>query len=267
MNHEELEQTLGDVILDRDHWEDGGHGKYHPSQVSGCPLKVHLNQMTELDFEYNCWLFQGTAVHYYLQESGIMSEALHKIGYHELDTYYEERTLTQLEDDIYLTGQADIICHSEDGHRTIFDIKYSSVKPGRQNDRLIQYLSQANTYAFMFDADMFGLILIDNRADHIPDGITVVDNERSEENWELVKRKAYSIHEALEAAGFDDGVVWTQEELQEVGESFWKEIMAHFNKDDVPAYEKECNYCEHQDYCPVYNGKLGGVNQFRGGAE
>lgn len=266
MNHQQLETTLGETIIDRDTWEEGKHGQYHPSQVSGCPLKVHLNKMVDLDFEYNCWLFQGSAVHYYLQETGILSEALHKIGYHELDTYYEERTLTHIEDEIYLTGQADVICHSEDGHRTIFDIKYSSVKPGSQNNRLISYLSQANTYAFMFDADQFGLILIDNRADHIPDGITVIDNERSEENWELVKRKARAIHEALETAGYEDGVVWTQEELNGIGKEFWEEVMEHFDTDDVPAYEEECNYCEHSPYCPVYNGTLGGVNQFRGGA-
>lgn len=256
---EKVEDTLA-AVLDRNNKAYGQHtlGEYHPSQVSGCPLKVHLDWMTENETVLNSWLFQGSAVHHYLQETGIMTEALLEAGYHPVHTSYEVASEKKIGDGINITGKCDIVC-AQDGHTTIFDIKYSSVPPSSGHGRLYKYMSQANTYAHMFGADSYGLIMINSKSRDLLNDIVVMPGTMSEDNWEIVKNKAYSIHEALQTAGWHDGVRWSNSQLEDVGKSFWQEVMQHFDQKQIPSYEKECQYCDHSDYCPVKNGKLGGV--------
>lgn len=256
---EKVEDTLAGV-LDRNNRAYGKHklGEYHPSQVSGCPLKVFLNWMTDNETVLNCWLFQGSAVHYYLQESGIMTEALHDAGYHPLHTSYEVSTQKKIGDGITITGKCDIVC-AQDGHTTIFDIKYSSIPPSSGHGRLYKYMSQANTYAHMFGAESYGLIMINSKSRDLLNDIVVMPGTMSEDNWEIVKNKAYAIHNSLKRFDWDSGERWSNSRLESAGSSFWRGVMSEFDEKQIPSYEKECQYCDHSDYCPVKNGKLGGV--------
>lgn len=255
----QLEEHLGDVLQERNE-EYGKHvlGEYHPSQVSGCPLRVHLTWMTNHKTVLNSWLFQGSAVHYYLQEDGIMTDALHRAGYHPVHTAYEVASEKRIGDGITITGKCDIVC-AKDGETTIFDIKYSSIPPESGHGRIYKYFSQANTYAHMFGADSYGLIMINSKSRDLIDDINIMPGEMSEENWEIIKSKAHNIHDALTTAGWDEGIRWDDDELENVGSGFWKEVMDHFEKQRIPSYDKECNHCPHSEYCPVEQGKLGGV--------
>jgi len=236
--------------------------------------------MPDHNFELNCWLFQGSAVHYYLQEhpseggfDGLMTEALHKSGYHSLDIDYEVSTTHRIEDDLVITGTCDILCHGEDGRRSIFDIKYSSVHPSTHKGRLFKYLSQVNTYSHMFGADEHGLILVNNRAGKgnspphsIPEGITVIDGEPQEDNWEMMKDKARAIHNVLKEYGYEGGERWSTAMLEDADVDFWEELFNYLSVDNCPSYDKECKYCGHKDYCPIQSGDVGGgLNSFKGG--
>jgi len=259
MNDTLIEESLGDVLYENN-VSYGKHvlGEYHPSQITGCPLKVFLDWMTDDETVLNCWLFQGSAVHYYLQETGLMTDALNRAGYHPVDTSYEVPSQCQIDDEVSITGKCDIIC-TKDGETTIFDIKYSSIPPSSGHGRLYKYMSQANTYAHMYDADTYGLIMINSKSRDLVNDITVMPGTMSEDNWEVVKSKAHSIHNALKDFGYRTGNRYTNEQLDGMDTRFWKEKMQYFDKKQVPAYEKECQYCSHSDYCPVKNGKLGGV--------
>lgn len=281
MGVEELSDELGDVLR-----ETGVRqfklGEYHPSTISGCPLKSVLNTMTGDETVLNCWLFQGSAVHYYLQEhpspvgyDGIITEALHNSGFHSIDNEYEVPTKVDLGDGVTITGTCDILTQDEDGNRWIFDIKYSSVKPSTHKGRLMKYLSQVNCYSHMFDADRHGLILINNKAgknhsddDSIPEGVRVVDGEPQEDNWEIHKEKARAIHKVLVENGYEGGTRWTTDMLESADLDFWKSIMDIVDSNHCPSYSKECRYCDHEDYCPVAQGKLGGgLSSFKGGTD
>lgn len=266
MEPREIEDNFKEVMQE-DNYREFVFGEYHPSEVTGCPLKVVLNKMTEHETILNCYLFQGTAVHYYLQETGLLDEILHESGYHTLDTNYEVSNRKVLGDGVSIVGTTDVLCESEDA-RTIFDIKYSSATPGRDKGRLTKYFSQTNTYAYMFDADEYGLMIVDSKErDNLPeDGITVLSGEPNDENWELVKSKARSIHSALEDAGYQDGVVWPMPELEEKDIGFWEDVIEPIDRGQVPAYGGECKWCPHADYCPEKNGKFsGGLSSFKGG--
>lgn len=271
MEDKTLEGALVEEIRE-DNLREEEKGKLHPSEVTGCPLKVVLDKMTDNQTILNSWLFQGTAVHYFLQESGIMDHALHEAGFHMMDVDYEIRTEVHIGDGIYLTGQADVVAH-KDGKRYIYDIKYSSIRPSSGSERLFKYFSQANTYSYMFDADEYGLIMINSRSqdllgeEHDSSDIVVMDgNEPNDENWELVKEKALGIHETLAENGYYDNVVWNPEDLEDWSASDWKPLWSQFSKDSMPSYDKECNYCDHSDYCPIKNGNLdSGLASMKGG--
>lgn len=272
MDSDRLEEEIVDVLVENGYREDD-HGYYHPSEVTGCPLKVFLNKMTDHETILNSWLFQGSAVHYYLQNAvspegfhGIITEALHKSGYHAMHSEYEVHTKKDLGDGITLTGTCDILCQEGDT-TTIFDIKYSSLKPQYGHGRVFQYFSQANTYAYMFGADEYGLILINSKSQKLAEDVYVLDGEPSDDNWQLVKQKAKAIHSALEDRGYDEGVVWPVPELEQRDVPWWEELLEYFSRDSIPAYEEECQYCDHSDYCPVKQGKLSsGLDSFRGGS-
>lgn len=258
MKSQELAGTLRNV-LDEDSHRPHVDGKYHPSTITGCPLKAHLDRMAGSETTLNSWLFQGSAVHYYLEETGLMTEALRRAGYSPVYTSYEVHREYKINDDVTITGTCDIL--TRDGEdEVILDIKYSSLPVDSGHGRIYKYFSQANTYAHMFGADEYGLIMINSKSRNLLDDIHVLDGEMSEENWEIVKQKAINIHEALNAAGFHDDVRWAVNELEDAGKDFWKEVVAHFDKSQIPSYDQECKYCDHAEYCPVEQGKLGGVN-------
>jgi len=268
-----LEQSLIDEIRKDNHRPDRD-GYYHPSQVTGCPLQVFLDKMTDDQTILTSWLFQGTAVHYWLQESGVLDHALHNSGYHMMDVDYEIRTATEIADGVYLTGQCDIIANDGD-KRHIFDIKYSSIRPSSGAGRLYKYFSQANVYSHMFDADEYGLIMVNSRSrdllgmeDDKPDIFVLDGNEPDQENWEMVKQKCLAIEQLLRDVGFYDDERWSEDELEQKGVDWWHEIHSQFEKGTMPAYDKECSYCSHSDYCPIKNGNTkGGLNSFKGGVQ
>lgn len=258
MSLKAIEDTLSNAIeynSSRDH----PYGEYHSSEISGCPLKTFLDKMVELEQQLNRWLFNGSAVHYYLQNNpNLLDRALSDAGFHPLDTDYEVETHHHLSEDVWLSGRCDIMTH-QGGKRSIIDIKYSSIPPHSGHGRIYKYMSQVNTYAHMFNADEYGLLMINSKSNHIPDDIVMLTGEPNEDNWELNKQKAFSIHHALEEYGYPDGTRWEQSDLEERMDSFWEEVMELIDKDNCPSYEKECQYCDHSSYCPVKQGKLGGL--------
>ena len=266
MDTQKIEDSLKETLA-RDNNREYYHGEYHPSQVTGCPLKVVLNRMTNHDTVLNSWLFQGSAVHYYLQEKGLMDEALHEAGYHLLDTEYEVTNYKKVDEGIWITGTCDIVCHDGDG-LTIFDIKYSSLPAESGHPRLYKYFSQVNTYAYMFGADEYGLMMINSKSQELLDNIAILDGEPNEENWELVKAKTRQIHTSLDDLGYTAGETWMPENLKSKDADFWEEVIDYFSKDQMPAYDGECNYCPHKEYCPIKTGKLNsGLGSFAGGAD
>lgn len=266
MNTDKIEASIKQVLKEDSKREDS-FGEYHPSEVTGCELKVTLDKMTRNETVLNSWLFQGSAVHYYLEETGLLDEALHKSGYHMLDTEYEVNTKHQIADDIWLTGTCDIMCHDGDA-QTIIDIKYSSIPVESGHGRLYKYFSQANTYAFMFGADEYGLLVINSKSRELLNDIHVLEGNPNEENWEKVTAKARAIHQTLKNAGYDEGHVWAVDDLESADLDFWDEVLEEFDTSRIPSYEKECQYCDHASYCPVKQGKLKkGIGSFRNGAD
>lgn len=266
---EDVEDTLAEALR-ADNYREFVYGRYHPSTITGCPLKGFLNKMVDSETRLNNYLFQGSAVHFYLQKKpSLLNKALREAGYHPLDIDYEVHKLHEIEDGITLTGTCDILAGGN-GSTDIIDIKYSSVRPETHKGRIFQYMSQVNTYAHMFGADRYGLLLIYSYANdrakggkptNIPDSLTMLEGEKNQDNWEITRNKARQIHTALGEAGYPDGERWTTEGLADRPDSFWDDVRELINLDHAPSYEKECDYCDHSDYCPVYNSGLKGMGR------
>lgn len=264
MDTDKIEQAMKKVI-GRDNYGDEVGPYFHPSQVTGCPLKVTLDKLTDQSVTLNSWLFQGSAVHHYLQETGMMDEIMLEAGYDIFSSDYEISTQTHIGDGVYLTGKCDILTHGPEG-RTVFDIKYSSIPVESGHGRLFKYFSQANVYAHMFDADEYGLMVISSKSQDLLNDINVLSGEKNEDNWEIVKKKTKQIHELLEHENFYDGVRWNEEELSPNNSETWEDMLGVLDKKDIPSYEKECQYCDHKQYCPVKQGTLNsGLDSFRNG--
>lgn len=257
MKHEEF-QEVGPEIIAENRYPEKEDGRFGPSQVSGCPLKVFLDMMADVEFITSSWTFAGTAVHYYLQESGILTEALVEAGYHPAFIDYEVTTEYEIQDGVYIHGSCDVLADDGDD-KVVYDIKFSSIPADSGHGRVYKYFSQANTYAHMFGADGYGLILINSKSKVLEDNIEVMEGEMSEDNWEIVQDKVVNVHNALQKAGYYDGNRFSPEQLTEAGKDFWREIVKDFELSRVPSYDKECQYCEHKEYCPDYNGTLGGL--------
>lgn len=261
---DKLEEEVTEQITHDDHGGEG-FGYYHPSQVTGCPLKVYLNKMTDHEVTPNSWMFSGSAVHYYMQETGMLEDAMLEAGFDLFGTDFEVTTSKRIGDGIFITGRCDVIAH-KDGERHIYDLKYSSIPVHSGHGRLYKYLSQVNTYSFMFGADKHGLIVINSKSQDLNDAVAVVDGEPQQDNWELVKKKTKQIHSALEKGGYDDGERLDVDELEELDADGWEYALSFFDEQDIPSYDKECQYCEHKEYCPIKNGKTkGGLSSFKGG--
>lgn len=255
----DVEDALRDTLVEDAKRSSPSH-HFHPSQITGCPLKVLLNEMTDHETTLNSWLFQGSAVHYYLQETGILDEVFDRAGYHPVRTRYEQNIKYPLEADVWINGTCDILVENEE-ERVIYDIKYSSIPVESDHPRLYKYFSQANTYAKMFNADRYGLIMINSKSQNLVEDVHVIPGELSEENWEIVTSKARAIKKGLDDAEYDAGNRWEPEWLREKRVEFWKGVTQYFNNSHIPSYSGECDYCSHSDYCPETNGMLGGVNE------
>lgn len=258
MNAEELEDSLRNEIAKDDH-KDPEHGLYFPSEITGCPLKVFLNRMMRVEVDVNSFLFQGSAVHFYLQESGILDEALHNAGYHILDSQYELSTAKEIADGVRIHGSCDILCEEEEG-TAVFDMKYSALPADSGAGRIYKYYAQANTYSYLFDADEYGLIMIHSRSgDHedFMNNLAVLPGEKSQDNWEKQKTKTTNVHQALTDAGYEKEKEWEMEWLDSRDKDFWKQAVDYFDLDHIPTYDSECDYCPHADYCPVNQGVIG----------
>lgn len=262
----DLEETLADALR-RDNYREKEHGYYHPSTITGCPLKGFLDKMTETSTELNNYMFQGSAVHFYLQNNqNLLTKALGDAGYHPLDTKYEVNTIYDMGGGVRLTGTCDVLANGDDGV-AIVDIKYSSVRPETHQGRLFQYMSQVNTYAHMFGADEYGLLLLysyandnqsGNKPQNIPDSVLLLPGEPNEDNWNLTKSKARQVHLALEEFGFADGDRWDDSNIPD---EWWDKILAIIDRGACPSYEKECDYCDHSEVCPVLNSGLKGMGR------
>lgn len=259
-----LEESVTDVVTEDNHGGEG-FGYYHPSQITGCSLKSYLDWVADIDVTPNSWMFAGTSVHYYMEKSGRMERALIDAGFDIFGTNLEVSTTKDVGDGVKITGQADVVAH-KDGERHIYDLKYSSIPVHSGHGRLYKYLSQVNTYSFMFDADKHGLIVINSKSNDLTTAVDVVSGEPQQDNWDLTVAKAKRVHAALEASGYEDGFRYTQEELDELSTKEWKDILDYFDRDNIPSYDKECQYCEHSEYCPIKNGNVsGGLLSFKGG--
>lgn len=269
MSLDNLPDELGNALGEDDGYHDRVIGEYHPSSLSGCPLGTFLDFMLEKEVDINNHIFNGTAVHYYLQESGKLDTALHRAGFNVLDTEYEVGKRHTVDGGIVITGRADCITYDGD-EKSVIDIKYTSLKPEYNNGRLMKYATQVNMYANMFNCDKWCLLLVYSRADDITEEISIISGETDKDNWEMAKDKARNIHDALLAAGYDDGVRWTKDQLEERGMDFWEEIMDHFEEDRVPAYPEELKYSDRDEwvlpYTDEWKAKDGGISSFLGGA-
>lgn len=265
MRHKELQEVAPRIIAE-DRYPAKDKGQFGPSQVSGCSLKVFLDEMTGNEVEMNSWMFAGTAVHYYLQETDILRKALHEAGYHWVNTEYEVTTTHEVGDDVELHGSADVLT-SDGEDDVIYDIKFSSLPADSGHGRIYKYFSQANTYAHMFDADGYGLIMINSKSQSLEENIVILEGQMSEDNWEIVKQKARNVFNALQKHGYydehdkhDNSHVWTSDVIESKDADFWRDVMESFDEKQIPSYDKECQYCDHSEYCPVKQGKLGGLN-------
>lgn len=266
MKQDKLNDSLAEV-LEQESFRPNVFGEYHPSEVTGCPLKTVLDWMTEDEFITNSYTFAGTAVHYYLQESGILTRALEKAGYHPVHTSYEVSKRHEIENGVEITGTCDVIADNGD-ETTIIDLKYSSLKPEYAHGRVMKYFSQVNTYSMMFEADKMALWLISsNERDNLPaNGLSILSGEPAEDNWEIVKRKVLDVHRTLDRLGYDTGSRLNPSDLEDADKEFWEDFMQSLEASDCPAYNKECNYCSHSEYCPVKNGELNsGMASFKNG--
>lgn len=249
--------------MDSSDYHQRRYGEYHPSAICGDPLGAFLDFMLEEETEYNHYMFSGTAVHHYLQESGLLTDALADAGFNPMFTEYEVGKRYHLEGGGMITGRADCVTGNGD-ESMVLDIKYTSLKPEYDNGRLIKYMSQVNTYANMFGADEWCLLMIYSKADNVPDEIDYISGETDEENFEIVKEKARSIHEALTAAGYQDGVRWTKEELVNRDRDFWETIMEHFDEDHVPSYDGELKYTDRDQWVMPYMDSWDGEEESSG---
>ena len=265
VSHDELQEVAPGIIAE-DRYPPKNKGQFGPSQVSGCPLKVYLDKMTDHEVTMNSWMFAGSAVHYYLQQTDILQRALHEAGYHWVHTDYEQTTEFEINDDVSLHGSADVVT-SDGEDDVIYDIKFSSLPADSGHGRIYKYFSQANTYAHMFDADEYGLIMINSKSQNLRDSIVILEGQMSEDNWEIVKQKAVSIFNRLEKSGYYDleendgrGRRFDPDMLAEADQEFWADVVEGFDTKQIPSYDKECQYCPHADYCPIEQGVLGGLN-------
>lgn len=232
-------------------YHDRVFGEYHPSALSGCPLGEFLDWMLDKEIPLNNHMFNGKCVHYWLQETGVLQEALHNAGFHAMDTAFEVGARYEIEPGVNLVGRADVVCNNGDSQMVI-DIKYSSLKAHYNSGRLYKYATQVNTYAGMLGADRWGLLLIHSKADNIPESITMLTNEFNEDSWEGVQKRALQVHEALDHAGWPSGNRFDKQELMNVGQGYWEEIMEHFDEEDVPFYDGELKYSDRDEWVMPY---------------
>jgi hypothetical protein len=269
MRLEALCRALEDEF-DSGDYHDNVFGEYHPSSITGCPLGEFLDWMLEEEPDYNHYMFSGTAVHYYLQESGMLTNALNKVGFNPMYTAYEVLNKVDIGDGVKIIGKVDCLATCQDSTIAI-DLKYSSLKPGYDSGRIMKYMSQVNTYANMFNCDYWCLLMIYSKADDMTDAVDFIVGETDEENYELVKERARNIHEALDVAGYPSGNRWDKDVLKARGPDFWEKIMRHFNEDHVPAYDGELKYSDRDEWVLPYqddwrnDGRTSGFNKFKGG--
>jgi len=256
--------------FDSGDYHDNTYGEYHPSSITGCPLGELLDWMLEEEPDYNHYMFSGTAVHYYLQESGLLTRALHNAGFNPMYTSYEVQKKVDVGDGASVVGRADCLANTEQGS-VVIDIKYSSLKPGYDSGRIMKYMAQVNTYANMFDCDYWCLLMIYSKADDMTDAGDFIHGKTDEENWKIMQEKTRNIHEALRSAGWPAGNRWDKDELMGLGIGFWEEVMEHFNEDHVPAYDGELKYSDRDEWVLPYQdnwrngGKETGMSKFKGG--
>lgn len=240
----ELEAYEGD-------YHDDVFGEYHPSQLSGCPLGAFLDFMMEKEVPMNQYIFSGTAVHYYLQETGILKRALHNIGHHWIDTSFEVGRHKKVAPGVKIVGRADILCHDGED-QWVIDLKYSSIRGQNNQGRMMKYARQVNTYCGMMGGDKWGLLIPYSRADHVPDEIDIFTNDFHEEDWEEAKEKAVNIHEALDYFGYPEGERWDKSQLKQQGEDFWEDVMQFFDGSRVPSYDGELKYSDRDEWVMPY---------------
>lgn len=259
---DQLEDALVETLVENNIRENR-YGYYHPSAISGCPLKTHLDWMTDNSATLNSWLFQGSAVHYYLEKTGLLRDALSKAGYHPVYTNFEVSVTDEVAPGIHITGRADAVTDDEES-KTIFDVKYSSLSASYDHGRIYKYMAQVNTYAHLLGADRYALIMINSRSNELANDIGVLEGELSEDNYQVVIEKAKSIHEALDEQGYPEGRRF-EPELLEPDDRAVNRPLDFIERSQCPSYDEECKYCDHKEYCPVYQGEAGGVSSFRGG--
>lgn len=257
MKHETLDKAAPEVIS-RDRYPEKDYGHYGPSQISGCSLKVIFDEVTDHEITMNSWMFAGKAVHYYLQETGILTEALKEAGYHPAFIDYEQTSKYKVKDGVYIHGSCDVLCEDE-ADKVVYDIKYSSIPVQSGHGRLYKYLSQAHLYARLFGAQGYGLLMINSKTQEFASGIEVMEGVMSEDNWEIMQQKAINIHETIELFKDERGLSFPHNEMDHIPDGFWKRIVSRIDTSNTPSYEKECNYCPHSEFCPVEQGKLGGI--------
>lgn len=250
MAFDRLHQTLGEELESGD-YHSKTYGEYHVSTITGNPLKGFLDFMLEEETDYNNYMFQGTAVHYYLQESGILNRALTGAGFNPMFTSHEIQNRVSVGDGASIVGRVDTLAINDEASYAI-DLKYTSLKPEYSHGRLLSYASQANAYAHMFGTDRWALLTIYSKADNIPDAVDGVTNPKDNDNWEIVKDKARQIHKALTRSGYQDGVRWTEEELRDRSVEFWEDVMEPFDESLIPAYEEELKYSDRKEWVLPY---------------
>lgn len=260
----DFEHAVAEAIdKDGGDYHDYKMGRYHPSHISGCPLGTVIDFMTEDETPVNNHIFNGKTAHYYLQERNIIDRALHDIGYHYLDTRHEvsnHYNLKETDDDARIVGRCDTISSNGDD-KLVIDLKYSSLKPEYNNNRLLKYAAQINAYAHMFDADKWVLLFVYSKADDLtdPESINTMVSEPNEDVWQMMLDKAYSIHDALKHFNWDEGNRWEVEELKQKDRDFWEEVMQFFEEEWVPAYDGELKWSDRDEWVMPYMDKWSGT--------
>lgn len=266
MDTNKLEEKAGEVLSANGVRADE-KGKYHPSEITGCSLRLILDKISDSEDPYNSWLFQGSAVHHYMQETGLLDEILYQAGYHPSTAAYEVGREYEVTEDVTITGTCDVLA-SNGKDTVILDLKYTSILPSYNHGRLAKYFAQTNTYSYMFNADEYALFLIHNKSRNLPEeGVNVMAGEPNRENWELIQQKAINIHNKLEEMGWEPGdILHTVGEMEEADVGFWEEILKGLDMDHMPVYKEECKHCNFADFCPVKNGDVGsGLRSYIGG--
>jgi len=272
MDEDRIESAFVNAISGHEgDYHDDVFGEYHPSHVSGCPLGAVIDFMTEKEIPTNNYMWNGKTTHYYLQETGILKEALHDAGYHWLDTSFEITNRHKVAPGVHLVGRCDAICYDNETETSaIIDIKYTSLKSHYNSGRLYKYATQVNTYCGMFGADEWGLLMLYSKTDDVEseDFVDMLTNEFNEDNWANAKQKAKNIHSCLDHFGYDDGERWNVDWLKQQDRGFWEEAMEFFNPDNVPFYDGELKYSDRDEWVMPYmtnwdNPSSGGLNSFR----